>query len=137
MGRYTRKQYFRTFVKPYVMYEFESRILTQRFIEFEKAWCRTAPGYNMPIAYVAPKLFWRVLGGAPRWAPARSQHEAMWDAVCEHLQWNATVCGELEKNVTRIQAAFRAWKWRREVLWNPNTDVGERFARAQFASFRD
>ncbi len=33
---------------------------------------------------------------------------------------------------TRIQAAFRAWCWRRRVLWNPNTPVGRRFALAGF-----
>lgn len=91
----------------------------------------------MPMTFVAPKLLWRVLGGPPRWAPARPQHENMWKDVCAFLQWNAQDCGELESEVKTIQATFRAWKWRREVLWNPNTDVGERYVRAQFASFQN
>ena len=33
---------------------------------------------------------------------------------------------------TRIQAAFRAWRWRRAVLWNPHTDVGRALALREF-----
>jgi hypothetical protein len=31
---------------------------------------------------------------------------------------------EAHAAATCFQAAFRYWQWRREVLWNPNTEVG-------------
>jgi len=136
MVQYTRKQYFKSTIKPYIHHAYEYKILMQRFGEFETGWCRTSSGINMPMTYVTPKLIWRVIGGVPRWAPARPQHENMWNNVCRYLHWNPRKNGELQDKAAKIQAAFRAWKWRREVLWNPNTEVGQRYIRYQFVSFQ-
>lgn len=38
---------------------------------------------------------------------------------------------------TKIQATFRAWRWRRTVLWNPASVVGKAFLLQQFRRFSD
>ena len=36
-----------------------------------------------------------------------------------------------ERKVAKIQAAFRSWLWRKEILWNPYSDIGARYLRVQ------
>jgi hypothetical protein len=37
-----------------------------------------------------------------------------------------------QKAATLIQATYRAWKWRLNVLWNPNTDIGYKYLQNNF-----
>lgn len=46
------------------------------------------------------------------------------------LSWIETqlVIRKMQDSAARkIQAAFRIWIWRKNILWNPNTDIGMQY----------
>ena len=42
------------------------------------------------------------------------------DSLCDYMQ-------ECIHAVTKIQAAFRGWYWRKTILWNPHTIIGYKY----------
>jgi len=42
----------------------------------------------------------------------------------KHMNEMLTERQDLDAKVTKIQAAFRGWLWRKNVLWNPHTEIG-------------
>ena len=45
---------------------------------------------------------------------------------------NALICKHLVPPSVKIQRAFRLWQWRKNIVWNPHTEIGQLNAMIQY-----
>lgn len=86
-------------------------------------------GYDQWSAMYDAVVVWAA-AGFPAWRGRFTK--GVFSHFDEHKTRYAHVVAREARAAVVIQAAYRAWKWRLETLYNPNTDVGARRIHAEF-----